>query len=303
MPTPRFPVGVPRILHQTDVSRASRRACTTAPSLARATDAEPPMAQVVTSPVPGGRGPDATGSAFAGAEGAGVALLDAVAVRPPRRAMADPRRLGAEAGRVSPEAPGVSAPGAVADSAPTPASAGEDEPPGWGDRPPRAVVLRDGRRVTIRPIRWADEAALTALYDRLSPQSAYQRFFTRMRRLPPRWAHILAHVDYDRSMAIVAVEPGGVLIAVARYAYDRGPDEAELAIAIDDPWQGQGLGTLLLRELLDHAAGRGLRRFRAYVLAENSPMLRLLGRVARTLERKLEAGVVSLLLAPGPETG
>jgi hypothetical protein len=60
-----------------------------------------------------------------------------------------------------------------------------------------------------------------ALYGRLSPLTAYQRFFTVMRRLPPDWTHILANVDYDRRMAIVALDPGDELIGVARYAYDQ----------------------------------------------------------------------------------
>jgi RimJ/RimL family protein N-acetyltransferase len=165
-------------------------------------------------------------------------------------------------------------------------------------RPIKPVVLRDGTRVALRDIRREDEAALTALYERLSPQTAYQRFFTAMRRLPPNWGHILANVDYDRRMAILALGPDGSLIGVVRYAYDDRAREAEIAIVIEDPWQGRGLGTLLLRELVAYAEGKGIRRFRAYVLADNLRMLKLLRRGTRILERKLESGVVSLLLAP-----
>jgi acetyltransferase len=160
------------------------------------------------------------------------------------------------------------------------------------------VVLKDGTTVTLRPIRAEDEAALTALYARLSPQSSYQRFFTVMRRLPPSWAHILANVDYDRTMAMVALDAGDELIGVARYAHDPRADEAEIAIAIDDRWQGRGLGTLLLGELVRYAKGKGLRRFRAYVLADNVRMVKLVRRVATILDRKLDSGVISLLLAP-----
>lgn len=162
----------------------------------------------------------------------------------------------------------------------------------------KPVILTDGTEVNVRHIRPEDESALTALYARLSPQTAYQRFFTVMRRLPPNWGHILANVDYDRRMAIVALGPDGELIGVARYVYDDRAHEAEVAIVIEDPWQGRGLGTLLLGELVAYAEGKEIRRFRAYVLADNLRMLKLLRRGTRILERKLESGVVSLLLAP-----
>jgi acetyltransferase len=160
------------------------------------------------------------------------------------------------------------------------------------------VRLADGTQATLRQIRPEDEPALTALYERLSPQTAYQRFFTVMRRLPPDWVHILANVDYDRRMAIVALGPDGDLIGVARYIYDERAQEAEIAIVIEDRWQGRRLGTRLLGELVGYAEARGIRRFRAYVLADNLRMFKLIGRVTTILERKLDSGVVSLLLAP-----
>jgi acetyltransferase len=162
----------------------------------------------------------------------------------------------------------------------------------------KPVILTDGTPITLRPIRPEDESALTALYERLSPETSYQRFFTVMRRLPPDWVHILANVDYDRRMAIVALGAGGELIGVARYAHDERAQEAEIAVVIEDRWQGRGLGTRLLGELVGYAEARGIRRFRAYVLADNLRMLKLIGRVTTVLERKLDSGVVSLLLGP-----
>jgi acetyltransferase len=162
----------------------------------------------------------------------------------------------------------------------------------------KTVLLRDGTEVTLRPIRPEDESALTTLYDRLSPQTAYQRFFTVMRRLPPDWAHILANVDYDRRMAIVAVGPGNALIGVARYAHDEKLQEAEIAVVVEDRWQSRGLGTQLLIELIGYAEGKGISQFRAHVLADNLRMLKLIQRVATVRDRKLESGVVSFLLTP-----
>jgi len=166
----------------------------------------------------------------------------------------------------------------------------------------KAVTLKDGTTVTLRPIRPDDEPGLTALYARLSPESAYQRFFTVMARLPPEWAHILVNVDYDRRMAIVAVSPERELIAVARYEYDTATQEAEVAIVVQDQWQGKGLGTNLLTELLRYAEGKGIHRFRAYVLTENRRMLDMLIRLGQVLEQHTEHGVTSLLLAPRPRS-
>jgi RimJ/RimL family protein N-acetyltransferase len=161
--------------------------------------------------------------------------------------------------------------------------------------------------VVLRPIRSEDAPALTRLYDRLSPESAYQRFFAVMRRLPPDWARILADVDHDRRAAIVALGPGGELVGVARYSVLADPGEAEIALVVEDAWQGRGLGTILLAALLEHAESRGIPRFLAYVLADNHRMMRLIGRVGRVTERSVSGGVASLRftrrpLSPGRPT-
>ena len=165
---------------------------------------------------------------------------------------------------------------------------------------PRTVHLRGGTEVVLRPIRSEDAPALTRLYDRLSPESAYQRFFAVMRRLPPDWARILADVDHDRRAAIVALGPGGELVGVARYSVLVDPGEAEIALVVEDAWQGRGLGTILLAALLEHAESRGIPRFLAYVLADNHRMVRLIGRVGRVTEHSVSGGVASLCFTRRP---
>jgi len=73
------------------------------------------------------------------------------------------------------------------------------------------------------------------------------------------------------------------------------PDTVEVAFVVEDGWQGRGLGTILVREVLDSAAARGARRFRAYVLSENRRMLGLIARFGDVRERKTEQGVTELL--------
>jgi acetyltransferase len=166
--------------------------------------------------------------------------------------------------------------------------------------PGPSVRLRDGAEVRIRPIRPDDAAALTALYGRLSPERAYQRFFTVMRRLPPDWARILASVDHDRNEAIVAAGPDGELVGVARYSSGAEADAAEIALVVQDAWQGRGLGGSLLAPLLAHAEGRGITCFRAYVLADNHRMLRLIHDLGVVSDRSLDQGVVSLRFTRRP---
>jgi acetyltransferase len=174
----------------------------------------------------------------------------------------------------------------------------------------REIALPDGARLRLRPIRPEDQGRLIAFYDRLSRHTAYQRFFAVMRRLPPDWAHFLANVDYERRLALLAEhgppdEPE--LIGVARYEPTDRPDTAEIAFVIQDRWQNRGLGTLMLDALLAAAAARGIRRFRAYVLASNMRMIDLLVRFMDVQERVTQSGVTELLLtrrpAPAPRQG
>jgi RimJ/RimL family protein N-acetyltransferase len=159
-------------------------------------------------------------------------------------------------------------------------------------------VLRDGARLRMRPIRPEDQDRLIAFYDRLSRHTAYQRFFTVMKRLPPDWARLLANVDYQSRLALIA-EHGPVeaaeLVGVARYEPTDRPDTAEVAFVIQDGWQNRGLGTTMLDVLLAAAEARGIRQFRAWVLASNIRMIDLLARFTDVRERRTESGVTELV--------
>jgi RimJ/RimL family protein N-acetyltransferase len=157
------------------------------------------------------------------------------------------------------------------------------------------VTATDGTPVFVRAIRPADAERLIAFHARLSEHTAYQRFFTVMKRLAPDWARMLANVDYVKRLALVAEvkTPGGLeLVAVARYELMSRADTAEVAFVVQDGWQNKGLGTMLLHDLLRAAQARGIHRFTAYVLASNRRMLDLISRFTTVEERTLDHGVV-----------
>jgi acetyltransferase len=141
------------------------------------------------------------------------------------------------------------------------------------------IRLGDGRALLLRPIRPEDEPALIAAFHRLSPQSVRLRFFAPMKELSHEAAVRLTQLDYDRQMALVLAEPGPAGVAeihgVARLGADPDNEEAEFAIVVGDDMAGKGIGTLLMRRLIDYARRRGLKKLFGHVLAENHAMLAL----------------------------
>jgi GNAT superfamily N-acetyltransferase len=172
---------------------------------------------------------------------------------------------------------------------------------------PRAdvVQLDDGSAVAVRPIQPADAYALLRMFDRLSPESIYHRFFSPMPR--PRRAALLhlAGLDHELHEALVATT-GREIVAVARYDGRAGETDAEVAVIVDDEWQDRGLGTRLLHRLARVGARRGLVAFRATVLGENRralPFLRRLSPEADVRFRDGEYQVYAPFRRRAPEPG
>ena len=136
--------------------------------------------------------------------------------------------------------------------------------------------LRDGTRVRLRPIGPADRARLAAGFEKLSRESRYHRFFTAMPQLPDKILDRLVATDGWKHVAIgaeVASDDPALAegLGVARFIrLDDAPDVAEVAVAVIDEKQGLGLGTLLLKALVQAARAQGIRRFRAITQSENA---------------------------------
>jgi acetyltransferase len=164
----------------------------------------------------------------------------------------------------------------------------------------RSLVLRDGARLLLRPIRPEDAEADRRFVSRLSEQSIYMRFHAPLRQLTREKLVRFTQIDYDREMAFVAadlpadaaaepagagaagaVEPGAVVAdgdirGVVRYTRDADGTSCEFGLVVEDAWHGRGLGSALMHAIEDCARERGLQLIYGLVLAENEQMLRLL---------------------------
>jgi RimJ/RimL family protein N-acetyltransferase len=163
-------------------------------------------------------------------------------------------------------------------------------------------ALRDGRRIEIRALTPDDRTALLSAVDRTSTESLYRRFFSARRRFTERETAYFLNVDFKNHVALVAVidEDGRqTIIAGGRYiAVD--PGKAELAFAVVDAYQGQGIGSALLRHLAAIARTGDVRQFTAEVLAENTPMLRVFDRSGLRVRTSTESGVIHVEVDLGP---
>lgn len=152
----------------------------------------------------------------------------------------------------------------------------------------------DGREFMIRPIRPEDEPMLVKFHQTLSEQSVYFRYF-HLVTLQSRIAHErltrLCFIDYDREMALVAeyTDPETQtkeVYAVARLSQLHGTTEGEFAMIVSDPIQRQGLGTELLRRLVEIGRNEGLTAITADILSENKGMQRVSEKAGFTLKRQ-----------------
>ncbi|MBP2703525.1 GNAT family N-acetyltransferase [Microbispora sp. RL4-1S] len=163
----------------------------------------------------------------------------------------------------------------------------------------RAVRLADGAEVELRPLTSAFREAVRDLYERCSPESRRFRYFTSQPHLPP--AAFDRMCDRGRGQALVACHDGQV-VALATLVYC-DPGAAELALLVEDSWQGRGLGGRLARQLVAAARDEGFAEVRASLLADNARMRRLLLRLGATITRTDDPGVLDARIAAGVATG
>jgi ribosomal protein S18 acetylase RimI-like enzyme len=137
--------------------------------------------------------------------------------------------------------------------------------------------LRDDRPITIRALRPDDRVEMLAAIGRTSMQSMQRRFFAPKKGFSEREIAFFLDIDFESHVAIVAeiTEDGcSVIAGGGRYIVVQ-PGKAEIAFVVVDAYQGQRIGTMLMRHLAVLARDAGLKELIAEVLPENTAMLKL----------------------------
>jgi acetyltransferase len=131
-----------------------------------------------------------------------------------------------------------------------------------------------GEHLTIRPVRADDADHLQAFFGRLTPEDIRMRFFAAMRELTPAQLARFTRVDCDHDVALMAVRDAtDETVAVARLARNDDTGVDEFAVVVQGELKGKGLGTHLMRRLIEWARQHGIEEIRGEILAENTNML------------------------------
>lgn len=163
--------------------------------------------------------------------------------------------------------------------------------------------------VLMRPVRITDERAVQNLFYAMSADEKFLRFHVHLTSLHHRQAQHMVNCDYRNSIALVAeVEQGCSKSVVAITHICRDEDDAgggvcEFAIMVHPAWQGVGMGSYLLRTMVDIARENGFRVFRAHVWEDNARMLRAFEKLDLHMSASVDCRVFRLDydLAPPPD--
>ena len=160
------------------------------------------------------------------------------------------------------------------------------------------VILRDGSTLRLRAPAAEDADALLEFFANLSEHSRYLRFHG-FPALGPKVVEPVLAPDWEERGALLGSLDGRI-VAVANWVRLRDPRAAEIAFAVGDDVQRRGIGTRLLEQLANRAAGAGIEELVAEVLHENDTMLRVLRNAGFAVTRAGEGGELEIRLAIAP---
>jgi GNAT superfamily N-acetyltransferase len=135
-------------------------------------------------------------------------------------------------------------------------------------RYPQEAVLRDGRRVLIRPFERRDTDALYDFFQRL-PEATRRFAWDRIddRTLIESWGR---NLDYAKAFPLLAVDGAKIVADATLHRRDRGPLRlvGRIKWLLDPAYRGVGLGTLLVNHFISSARTNGLRHLTCMLISD-----------------------------------
>jgi GNAT superfamily N-acetyltransferase len=147
------------------------------------------------------------------------------------------------------------------------------------------------RGITVRPLRDGETEVVQAVFDRLGPRSRLLRFGGAKNVLLPAELELLARVDGDHYVLVAWLD--GEPVGIARLVRDGSV--ADVAFAVVDELQGNGVGTVLSQRLAEDARAAGIETLRATMHAENGASLALLKRMTGGMKVQCAAGQLEVV--------
>ena len=140
----------------------------------------------------------------------------------------------------------------------------------------RHLVLGDGWRIFVRPIKPDDEPLMRDLLAHVSKQDLRFRFFDSIKEFSHQFLARLTDIDGVRAMAFVAIdEASGEMLGVVRLQSDLMHEAGEYAILLRSDLKGRGLGWALMQLIIEYAKSEGLSQIDGQILQENTVMLKM----------------------------
>ena len=161
-------------------------------------------------------------------------------------------------------------------------------------------VLRDQRKVVLRPIRPEDELNLQSFDNAQSKEDRYKRYFAELPQFSHEQMARLAQIDYAREMAFIAVgddeDYAEEILGVVRVQTDPDNNYAEFAMAVRSELKGIGLGGKLLQKMIDYCRSQGTKMLIGCTMLENSGMANLARKLGFAVKFNRDDGLIDMSL-------
>lgn len=162
------------------------------------------------------------------------------------------------------------------------------------ERYPKKAKLRDGREVTLRPMVERDLEGLATFFKSLP---AEDRLFLKSdvtdRQVIEKWVR---NIDYNSVLPILAIADDSIVADATLHLNQHGwqRKSGEIRCVVARLYQGCGLGTLLVGELVQHAAARGIERLMSQMTTDQQEAIKVFERVGFKREAVLRRHVMDV---------